>query len=141
MTPRRKPSPAPIERRSVPMRVLAPVLALTTGGSRLPTAAALALALASAGCLLAEDESVRPDPASRSVQTVKAMSSAKRAKTASGDAGPMIDPDPMPLPGEAAMVLPVPVPSAAPAPVSSTHPRVAGRMPAIRPKPAPTGVE
>ncbi|MBI2389005.1 MAG: hypothetical protein HYV09_05245 [Deltaproteobacteria bacterium] len=139
MTPRRKPIPAPIERRSGPTFVLARVLAPATRASRLPTAAALAIALAGAGCLLPEDESVRADPATRSVQTIKAMSSAKSAKA---DAGPMIDPDPMPLPGEAAIVLPAPVPSPVPSPVSpvsSTHPRVAGRMPAIHLKPPPTG--
>lgn len=108
MQPRRKPVPAPIARAQGNVRALVP----TRVRAVLPTAAALALALAGVACSGAEpDGSVLPDRVSH-VKT-SSSASATTAPTTSTSSG-AIDPTPVPLPGEAAIVVPPPPPSAPP---------------------------
>jgi len=98
MSLRKKIGPAPLARSHEP-RSLAPALR----GSRLPTAAALALALAGVGCTLPVQDGVGPDPSARARATLGAMPSASASSGA-------IDPEPHALPGEAPMVVAPPPP-------------------------------
>jgi hypothetical protein len=102
---RRKLPPQQPFARSATTRPLSAALAR----SRLPTAAALALALSSLGCA-SRSEEVSADPAA--VRAPLVVPSAAPSTSASPGLN-VIDPEPHALPGEAAIVAPV-------APVAST---------------------
>lgn len=109
---KRKPIPVPIEtpaERGLAPRVLQPQQPRRTAGSVLPTAAALALALAGLGCSTAS-EGITPDlPTTKSAAVSTTTASAAPTTTASEKPG-RVDPTPVAMPGEPAMVVPTPTP-------------------------------
>lgn len=125
--------PAPLPRPLVP----APVPALT--GSRLPTAAALALALAGLGCSAPTPEGIAADPVRGARIANTAPTTAPTSATGGGPVAPPIEPDPIAVDGEAAMVTPVPVappppPTPKVTPTPSFHPpKTAGKPMAVHP--------
>lgn len=105
---RRKLAPHPLEKRPISRPLVSAVVR-----AALPTAAALALALA--GCSGVEPE------AAISADKVTTKLAPSVEPSASASTTPAIDPTPMPLPGEAMIVVPPP-------PVPSTKvPKPAGK--------------
>lgn len=127
---RRKLSPTPIARPTT-VRPLSAAFS----GSRLPTVAALAVALASMACASNPDD-VRPDPVAAKAPLVVPSTTA-----APSDSGPglnVIDPEPHELAGEPAIVTPPPVASASAKPkhvpaVPTIKHRTAGVPPRVKP--------
>ena len=123
MSLRKKVGPAPISRASAPRS-----LAAATTRSALPTAAALALALA--GCAIPVQDGVSPDPITRTGAKIQVSAPSTSASIAP------IEPTPHALPGEAPMVIPAPPPSASvapcPIPPSGAH-KTAGKPSIVKP--------
>ncbi len=130
---RRKLPPSPLPRSTV-VRPLSAAFS----GSRLPTVAALAVALSSLGCASRGDE-VQPDPIATKAPLV--VPSATAAPTSSGPGLNVIDPEPHELAGEIAIVTP-PLPTASSKPktaptVPSFKHRTAGVPPRVKPHGSP----
>jgi hypothetical protein len=125
---RRKTSPNPIVRGDA-SRALAPAVRSTA----LPTAAAIALALAAWGCSAPMEDGLRPDPISIKQAPPVPAPSTKAATNP-------IPPDPVSVDGEAPMVKPTPVTSATvkkpfiggPRPPETKH-KLAGKPAVVHP--------
>lgn len=125
---RRKPIPSPLERPSR-VRPLVPA----KGTSRLPTAAALAVALAAFGCSIPMEDGLRPDP------VMKKAAPAAPAPSPSASPGlNNLEPDPHELDGDVAMVKPAPIPKPVlkpytPGPSPSGKHKTAGKPAIVHP--------
>lgn len=128
---RKKPIPSPIE--TARGRGLARPLAPASVTSALPTAAALALALAAFGCSMPMEDGLRPDPVMMKKAPPPPAPSASTTAPALN-----IEPDPHELDGDVAVVKPKPVPSATvkpfiPGPKPSGIHKTAGKPAIVHP--------
>jgi hypothetical protein len=120
---RRKLAPIPLKRSEISRPLVAAVVR-----AALPTAAALALALA--GCSGVEPETaISADKVTTKVAPVPSVE-----PSASASSTPAIDPTPIPLPGEAMIVVPPPPIASVAAPTPSTKPhKTAGKPAPVHP--------
>lgn len=126
---RRKLSPRPIDRSTTVRAVAA-----ASSASRLPTVAALAIALSAVACA-SPSEDVHADPAALRAPLVQPSTTA--APTSSGPGVNAIDPEPHAVAGEPAIVTPPPAASTTTKPkhvptVPSVKPRLAGVRPHVK---------
>lgn len=123
-------------RPALPGPALPRALVPAVSASRLPTAAALALALAGLGCSAPTQEAIVAEPLPTKPLQAPTSQVAPTPTTGSAPLAPPIEPDPVDVDGEIPAVTPVPVkpppPTAPPAP-STKPPKLGGKPMAAHP--------